>query len=106
MDARGDLQCERRGRGIEVGELGELAENSEVGRAGAGAQQEGMPPQVDLMGARQTIDTLSLLKDKTKGNLTSKEESLLQNALYEMRMAYVEVTNAIAKNAQQVPAAK
>jgi hypothetical protein len=68
--------------------------------------EQGMPPQVDLMGARQTIDTLSLLKDKTKGNLTSKEESLLQNALYEMRMAYVEVTNAIAKNAQQVPAAK
>jgi hypothetical protein len=68
--------------------------------------EQGMPPQVDLMGARQTIDTLAILKDKTKGNLTSKEESLLQNALYEMRMAYVEVTNAIAKNAQQVPAAK
>lgn len=68
--------------------------------------EQGMPPQVDLMGARQTIDTLALLKDKTKGNLIQKEESLLQNALYEMRMAYVEVTNAIAKSAQQVPAAK
>ena len=68
--------------------------------------EQGMPPQVDLIGARQTIDTLALLKDKTKGNVTSKEEGLLQNALYEMRMAYVEVTNAIAKNAQQVPAAK
>jgi uncharacterized protein DUF1844 len=68
--------------------------------------EQGMQPQVDLMGARQTIDTLALLKDKTKGNLTSKEESLLQNALYEMRMAYVEVTNAIAKSAQQVPATK
>src|SRR3954454_655636 len=43
--------------------------------------EQGMPPQVDLMGARQTIDTLALLKDKTKGNLTSKEEGLLQNAL-------------------------
>jgi hypothetical protein len=68
--------------------------------------EQGMQPQVDLIGARQTIDTLSLLKDKTKGNLTSKEESLLQNALYETRMAYVEVTNAIAKNAQQVPTSK
>ncbi|HEX3106346.1 MAG TPA: DUF1844 domain-containing protein [Terriglobales bacterium] len=68
--------------------------------------EQGMPPQVDLMGARQTIETLALLKDKTKGNLSSKEESFLQNALYETRMAYVEVTNAIAKNAQQVPAAK
>jgi Domain of unknown function (DUF1844) len=68
--------------------------------------EQGMPPQVDLMGARQTIDTLALLKEKTKGNLIQKEESLLQNALYEMRMAYVEVTDAIAKNAQQVPAGK
>jgi hypothetical protein len=68
--------------------------------------EQGMPPQVDLIGARQTIDTLTLLKEKTKGNLTPKEENLLQNALYELRMAYVEVTNAIAKGAQQVPATK
>jgi hypothetical protein len=68
--------------------------------------EQGMPPQVDLIGARQTIDTMTLLRDKTKGNLTSKEDNFLQNALYELRMAYVEVTNAIAKSAQQVPAAK
>ena len=68
--------------------------------------EQGMPPQVDLMGARQTIDTLALIREKTKNNLSSKEENFLQNALYEMRMAYVEVTNAIAKNAQQVPATK
>lgn len=68
--------------------------------------EQGMPPQVDLIGARQTINTMTLLRDKTKGNLTSKEENFLQNALYELRMAYVEVTNAIAKSAQQVPAAK
>jgi hypothetical protein len=68
--------------------------------------EQGMPPQVDLIGARQTIDTLALLSDKTKNNLTSKEANFLQNALYELRMAYVEVTNAIAKGAQQVSAAK
>lgn len=68
--------------------------------------EQGMPPQVDLIGARQTIDTLGLLSEKTKNNLTSKEENFLQNALYELRMAYVEVTNAIAKGPQQVPAAK
>lgn len=68
--------------------------------------EQGMPPQVDLIGARQTIDTLSLLSEKTKGNLTSKEQNFLQNALYELRMAYVEVTNAIAKGPQQVPAGK
>jgi len=45
-----------------------------------------------------------MIAEKTKGNLTSKEENFLQNALYELRMAYVEITNAIAKGPQQVPA--
>lgn len=67
-------------------------------------RQQGEPPQLDLIGARQTIDSLSLLAEKTKGNLTSVEQNFLQNALYEMRMAYVEVTNAIAKGPQPVPA--
>ena len=69
-------------------------------------REQGAPPQLDLIGARQTIDSLSLLAEKTKGNLTPKEQNFLQNALYELRMAYVEVTNAIAKGPQQVPAAK
>src|SRR5947209_1521904 len=68
--------------------------------------EQGAPPQLDLMGARQTIDSLSLLSEKTKGNLTSAEQSFLQHALYELRMAYVEVTNAIAKGPQPVPAGK
>jgi Domain of unknown function (DUF1844) len=67
--------------------------------------EQGGQPQLDLIGARQTIDTLAMISEKTKGNLTSKEESFLQNALYELRMAYVEVTNAIARGPQQVPAA-
>jgi hypothetical protein len=58
--------------------------------------EQGGAPQVDLIGARQTIDTLSMLGDKTKGNLNAKEQAFLQNALYELRMAYVEVTNALA----------
>ncbi len=69
-------------------------------------QEQGGQPQLDLIGARQTIDSLSLLSEKTKGNLTAKEQNFLQNALYELRMAYVEVTNAIAKGPQKVPAAK
>lgn len=68
--------------------------------------EQGMQPQLDLIGARQTIDTLALLSEKTKSNLTAKEQNFLQNALYELRMAYVEVTNAIATGPQRVPAAK
>jgi hypothetical protein len=66
--------------------------------------EQGGQPRVDLIGARQTIDTLSLLSEKTKGNLTSDEENFLQNCLYELRMAYVEVTNALARP-PQTPAA-
>jgi len=58
--------------------------------------EQGGSPNVDLIGARQTIDTLGMLGEKTKGNLTPKEQSFIQNALYELRMAYVEVTNALA----------
>ena len=59
--------------------------------------EEGGQPRIDLIGARQTIDTLSLLQEKTKGNLTKTEENFLQNSLYELRMAYVEVTNALSR---------
>ncbi len=63
-------------------------------------QEEGGQPRIDLIGARQTIDTLTLISEKTKGNLTSAEETFLQNCLYELRMAYVEVTNALARPPQ------
>ena len=62
--------------------------------------EPGGQPRVDIIGARQTIDTLSLLTEKTKGNLTTAEENFLQNCLYELRMAYVEVTNALARPPQ------
>jgi len=42
--------------------------------------------------ARQDIDLLGLLQEKTKGNLTGEEERLLDSALYDLRMRYVEVT--------------
>jgi hypothetical protein len=63
-------------------------------------QEERGQPQIDLLGARQTVDTLGLLAEKTKGNLTPVEENFLQNCLYELRMAYVEVTNALARPPQ------
>lgn len=62
--------------------------------------QQGEQPRVDIIGARQTIDTLALLVEKTKGNLTPTEEAFLQNSLYEVRMAYVEVTNALSRPAK------
>jgi hypothetical protein len=59
--------------------------------------REGENPQPDIIGARQTIDTLGVLKEKTKGNLTKTEENLLQSVLFELRMAFLEITNAITR---------
>jgi hypothetical protein len=67
-------------------------------------REPGGQPRIDIIGARQTIDTLTLIAEKTKGNLTPAEETFLQNSLYELRMAYVEVTNALARPPQAGPA--
>ena len=42
--------------------------------------------------AKHTIDTLNILKNKTKGNLAEEEERLLDELLYDLRVKYVEVT--------------
>ena len=62
--------------------------------------EQGGQPRIDIVGARQTIDSIGLLAEKTKGNLTPTEQNFLQNSLYELRMAYVEVTNALARPPQ------
>jgi hypothetical protein len=62
---------------------------------GAGAQ-EGQRPRVDIMGARQTIDMIGVLAEKTKGNLNELEDRTLQTALFDVRMAFLELTNMIS----------
>ncbi len=49
-------------------------------------------PQADLEQARTLIDLLGVLEEKTRGNLTPEESSLLENILYELRMRYVTKT--------------
>ncbi len=43
----------------------------------------------DMALAKQSIDIISLLKDKTKGNLAQEEEKLLDHLLYDLRMRFV-----------------
>lgn len=62
--------------------------------------EQDMAARPDIMAARQTIDTISILAEKTKGNLTAAEDTLMQNVLYELRMAYIEVTNALTRAPQ------
>lgn len=45
----------------------------------------------DLLNARRTIDLLEVLQQKTRGNLTPDESKLLDGALYELRLSFVEV---------------
>jgi hypothetical protein len=63
------------------------------------ATHEGQQPQVDILGARQSIDMLAVLAEKTKGNLTPEESRLLDSALFELRMAFLEITQALARSA-------
>jgi hypothetical protein len=48
----------------------------------------------DLPAAKQMIDLLGILRDKTKGNLDAAEDQLLKEVLYDLRMRYVEMTRA------------
>jgi len=61
---------------------------------GAGTQ-EGQRPRVDIMGARATIDLLGVLAEKTKGNLTAAEDGMLQSVLFELRMAFLELSSMV-----------
>ena len=47
--------------------------------------------QRNIIMAKQTIDILGMLKEKTKGNLSKEEQDVLNNMLNQLRMAYVKV---------------
>jgi hypothetical protein len=50
--------------------------------------------ELNLGGAAQMIEILTLLEQKTRGNLTAEERQLLEQVLYELRLRFVEATNA------------
>jgi hypothetical protein len=52
--------------------------------------ETGKPVEPNLPVARQTIDTVEMLQDKTQGNLSDEESALLKNLLTELRMRYLE----------------
>ena len=56
---------------------------------GLAEHPEGGETSVDLVMAKQNIDILAILCDKTHGNLNEAEDKLLQNLLYDLRLAYV-----------------
>ena len=46
----------------------------------------------DLQSARQTLDVLSMLREKTRGNLTAEEDRFFESLLTDLRIRYLEAT--------------
>ncbi len=57
---------------------------------GEGPGPDGGNPSRNLPMAKHAIDLLSVLEDKTKGNLTAEEAQLLESLLFDLRLRYVE----------------
>lgn len=55
---------------------------------------DGKRSPVNLPGAKDSIDLLAVLQEKTKGNLTPEEAGVLDEGLYHLRMAYLSAANA------------
>jgi hypothetical protein len=70
------------------------------------ATPEGQRPRVDIIGARQSIDMLGVLEEKTKGNLTPTETRMLETVLFELRMTFLELTKMISLQGVQAPPPK
>lgn len=61
---------------------------------------------LDLDMAKHHIDMLSVIEEKTKGNLSEDEAKMIDQALYECRMHYVQIANAVANEAMGAPPAE
>lgn len=70
------------------------------------ATPEGQRPRVDIIGARQSIDLLGVLEEKTRGNLNTSEERMLESVLFELRMTFLELTKMISLQGVQAPPPK
>ncbi len=67
-------------------QLGELAESP------------GPDSSANLPLAKQTIDIISMIEEKTKGNLTEPESNLLRGVLYDLRLKYVDAQKVAVKS--------
>jgi hypothetical protein len=54
-------------------------------------------PVLDMEGAREMIDMLDVLREKTQGNLAAEEDTLLLDVLGNLKLAFMEMAKAVAK---------
>ena len=69
---------------------------------GAGTP-EGQRPRIDILGARQTIELLHVVLEKTKGNISEREEKTFQTVLFEVRGTFLELTRMISTQPPMPP---
>jgi hypothetical protein len=69
---------------------------------GAGTP-EGQRPRIDILGARQTIDLLGVVLEKTAGNLTPVETRTLDTVLFELHATFLELTRMISAQPPMPP---
>ncbi|MFC1836364.1 DUF1844 domain-containing protein [Thermodesulfobacteriota bacterium] len=66
--------------------------NTALFQLGLARGPEGIGITKDIQGARQTIDLIAMLEEKTRGNLSDQEKNLIAETLFQLRMAFVEAT--------------
>ena len=71
---------------------------------GAYADPRTGQPMIDPEAARELIDMLDALHEKTKGNLAPEEDNVLLDLLGKLKMTYLEVNQAVAADAAKVKA--
>lgn len=82
---------------LRVPQFLDLVQSLQMGAmAGLGMLQgrDGKRSPVDLPAAKDAIDLLGILQEKTKGNLAKEEEEVLREGLYHLRMGYMAMINA------------
>ena len=77
-----------------------LGQNAAILLGGYADPQTGQP-MLDLEGAREMIDMLDALREKTRGNLAPEEETLVIDVLGNLKLAFMEMTKAAAAAAMQ-----
>jgi hypothetical protein len=73
-----------------------LGQNAAMLLGGYADPQTGRPV-LDLEGAREMIDMLDVLREKTRGNLAPEEDTLLLDVLGNLKLAFMEMAKAAAK---------
>lgn len=96
-DQSGEGRTQKGASPLGVPRFLDLVQSLQVGAmAGLGMLQgpDGKRSPVDLPAAKDAIDLLGILQEKTKGNLTKEEEEVLREGLYHLRMGYMAMINA------------